>query len=162
MINPKARPCDEGAIRSVRPVPARAARGGGREKFWILAATILGSTMAFVDESVVNVALPAIETDLKAPVAAIQWLVNAYTLCLAALMLIGGAAGDRMGRRRIFVTGAAVFAIGSLWCGLSPTIAQLIAARALQGVGAAFLIPSSLAIIGASIDQIGRASCRER
>jgi EmrB/QacA subfamily drug resistance transporter len=161
MINPKARPCDEGAIRSVRPVPhlppqAGAARGGGSEKFWILAATILGSTMAFVDESVVNVALPAIETDLKAPVAVIQWLVNAYTLCLAALMLIGGAAGDRMGRRRIFVTGAAVFATGSLWCGLSVTIAQLIAARALQGIGAAFLIPSSLAIIGASIDPAER------
>ena len=81
--------------------------------------------MAFVDESVVNVALPAIETDLKAPVAVIQWLVNAYTLCLAALMLIGGAAGDRLGRRRIFVAGAAVFAVGSLWCGLSPTLAQL-------------------------------------
>jgi EmrB/QacA subfamily drug resistance transporter len=112
--------------------------------------------MAFVDESVVNVALPAIEADLKAPVAVIQWLVNAYTLCVAALMLIGGAAGDRLGRRRVFVTGAAIFAIGSVWCGLSPTIAQLIAARALQGIGAALLIPSSLAIIGASIDPAER------
>jgi EmrB/QacA subfamily drug resistance transporter len=115
--------------------------------------------MAFVDESVVNVALPAIEADLKAPVAVIQWLVNAYTLCVASLMLISGAAGDRLGRRRVFVIGAAVFALGSAWCGLSPTIAQLIAARVLQGVGAALLIPSSLAIIGASIDpaQRGRA-----
>src|ERR1700731_3367120 len=152
MNNPKARPCDEAAIRSVRPDPGCVAS----QKFWILAATILGSTMAFVDESVVNVALPAIEADLKAPVAVIQWLVNAYTLCVAALMLIGGAAGDRLGRRRVFVTGAAIFAIGSLWCGFSPTVAQLIAARALQGIGAALLIPSSLAIIGASIDPADR------
>jgi EmrB/QacA subfamily drug resistance transporter len=157
MINPKARPCDEAVIRSVRPArQAGEGWGGSRQKFWILAATILGSSMAFVDESVVNVALPAIEADLKAPVAVIQWLVNAYTLCLASLMLIGGAAGDRLGRRRVFVTGTAIFAVGSLWCGLSPTTAQLIAARALQGVGAALLVPSSLAIIGASIDPAER------
>jgi EmrB/QacA subfamily drug resistance transporter len=131
----------------VRPDPDCVAR----QKFWILAATILGSSMAFVDESVVNVALPAIEADLKAPLEVIQWLVNAYTLCVAALMLIGGAAGDRLGRRRMFVIGAGVFALGSAWCGLSPSVAQLIAARALQGIWAAFLIPSSLAIIGASI-----------
>src|SRR5260370_985044 len=112
--------------------------------------------MAFVDESGVNVALPAIEADLKAPAAVIQWLVNAYTLCVASLMLIGGAAGDRLGRRRVFVIGAAIFAVGSVWCGLSPTINQLIAARALQGLGAALLIPSSLAIIGASIDPAER------
>jgi EmrB/QacA subfamily drug resistance transporter len=152
MINPRARPCDEAAIRSVRPDPSCVAR----QKFWVLAVTILGSTMAFVDESVVNVALPAIEADLTAPVAVIQWLVNAYTLCVAALMLIGGAAGDRLGRRRVFVAGAAIFAIGSVWCGLSPSVAQLIAARALQGIGAAFMIPSSLAIIGASIDPAER------
>jgi EmrB/QacA subfamily drug resistance transporter len=152
MINPKARPCDEAAIRSVRPDP----RCVASQKSWILAATILGSTMAFVDESVVNVALPAIEADLRAPVAVIQWLVNAYTLCVASLMLIGGAAGDRWGRRRVFVIGAAIFAIGSVWCGLSPTIAQLLAARGLQGIGAALLIPSSLAIIGASIDPAER------
>ncbi|HEY6255566.1 MAG TPA: DHA2 family efflux MFS transporter permease subunit [Xanthobacteraceae bacterium] len=152
MINPKARPCDEAAIRSVRPDPRCVASA----KIWILAATILGSTMAFVDESVVNVALPAIEADLTAPVAIIQWLVNAYTLCVAALMLIGGAAGDRFGRRLVFVVGAGIFAAGSVWCGVSPTIAQLIAARALQGIGAALLIPSSLAIIGASIDPAER------
>jgi EmrB/QacA subfamily drug resistance transporter len=152
VINPKARPCDEAVIRSVRPDPDCVAR----QKLWILAATILGSTMAFVDESVVNVALPAIEADLKAPVAIIQWLVNAYTLCVAALMLIGGAAGDRLGRRRVFVVGASVFALGSIWCGLSPSVAQLITARAVQGIGAAFLIPSSLAIIGASIAEAER------
>jgi EmrB/QacA subfamily drug resistance transporter len=152
VINPKARPCDEGAIRSVRPDPGCIAS----QKFWILAVTILGSTMAFVDESVVNVALPAIEADLKAPVAVIQWLVNAYTLCVASLMLIGGAAGDRLGRRRVFVVGAGIFALGSLWCGVSPTVVQLIAARAAQGIGAALLIPSSLAIIGASIDAAER------
>src|ERR1700722_14650152 len=109
MINPKARPCDEAAIRSVRPDPNCVAS----EKIWILAATILGSTMAFVDESVVNVALPAIEADLKAPVEVIQWLVNAYTLCVAALMLIGGAAGDRLGRRRVFVLGGFFFSARS-------------------------------------------------
>jgi EmrB/QacA subfamily drug resistance transporter len=152
VINPKARPCDEAAIRSVTPDP----RCVASQKFWILVATILGSTMAFVDESVVNVALPAIESDLEAPVAIIQWLINAYTLCLAALMLIGGAAGDRLGRRRIFVIGAGLFAAASLWCGLAPDVVQLIAARALQGIGAAFLIPSSLAIIGASIDAAER------
>jgi EmrB/QacA subfamily drug resistance transporter len=152
VINPKAIPCDEAAIRSVRPDPNCLAA----QKFWILAATILGSTMAFVDESVVNVALPAIEADLKAPVAIIQWLVNAYTLCVAALMLIGGAAGDRLGRRRVFVIGAGIFALASVWCGLSPSVAQLIAARAAQGIGAALLIPSSLAIIGASIDPAER------
>ncbi len=152
MINPKAGPCDEAAIRSVRPDPSCVAA----KKFWILAATILGSSMAFVDESVVNVALPAIEADLKVAVGVIQWLVNAYTLCVASLMLIGGAAGDRLGRRKVFITGAAVFALGSVWCGLSPTVAQLIAARALQGIGAALLIPSSLAIIGASIDPAER------
>jgi EmrB/QacA subfamily drug resistance transporter len=139
----------------IRSAPADPGFRAG-PRFWIVVATILGSTMAFIDESVVNVALPAIESDLRASVTTIQWLVNAYTLCVASLMLIGGAAGDRLGRRRIFVIGAGTFALASAWCGLSPTVSQLIAARALQGIGAALLIPSSLAIIGASFDQSER------
>jgi EmrB/QacA subfamily drug resistance transporter len=123
---------------------------------WILVATILGSTMAFIDESVVNVALPAIEADLKTSVVVIQWLINAYTLCLAALLLVGGAFGDQLGRRRIFVIGICIFAASSVWCGFAQSTAQLILARAVQGIGAALLIPCSLAIIGASFDEAER------
>ena len=152
MINPKARPCGEAAIRST-PVAAPCSTSA---KPWVLAATILASTIAYVDESVVNVALPAIETDLATSVVVIQWLVNAYTLCLSAFLLLGGAAGDIYGRRRIFVVGIATFAVASLWCGFSPTVAQLILARAIQGFGAALLIPCSLAIIGATFEESER------
>jgi EmrB/QacA subfamily drug resistance transporter len=152
MSTARARPCEIGTIESVRSQPTCAERA----KPWVLAATILGSSLAFIDESIVNVALPAIETNLNASAAVIQWLINAYTLCLAALLLIGGAAGDRFGRRLIFVAGIAVFAAASLWCGLSPNVGQLIAARAVQGVGAALLIPCSLAIIGATFDETER------
>ncbi len=123
---------------------------------WVLLATILASSIAYIDESVVTVALPAIETDLATSVAVIQWLVNAYTLCLSAFLLTGGAAGDLFGRRRMFVTGTAIFAAASLWCGLSPNITQLILARSVQGIGAALLIPCSLAIIGATFDESER------
>ncbi|MGA3140730.1 MAG: MFS transporter, partial [Xanthobacteraceae bacterium] len=116
----------------------------------------MASATANIDESVVNVALPVIEKDLAASVEVIQWLVNAYTLCLSALLLVGGAAADRYGRRKIFIIGLAVFAAASLWCGVSPSIAQLIAARAVQGVGAALLVPCSLALIGASFDESER------
>jgi EmrB/QacA subfamily drug resistance transporter len=152
VINPRASPCDEGAIRSVRDT----ATCRDQQKRWVLAVTILASTMAYVDESVVNVALPAIETDLGTSVVVIQWLVNAYTLSLSALVLIGGAAGDHFGRRFIFVTGTVIFAAASLWCGLSGSTAQLIAARVAQGAGAALLIPCSLAIIGASFSEAER------
>ena len=97
----------------------------------MLLATILASGIANIDKSIVNVALPAIETDLATSVVVIQWLVNAYTLCLSAFLLGGGSAGDLFGRRRIFIVGIAIFAAASLWCGLSPTIAQLILARAI-------------------------------
>jgi EmrB/QacA subfamily drug resistance transporter len=152
MIYSRAQPCDEAAIRATaaaRNCPANA-------KPWVLAATILASSIAYIDGSVVNVALPAIETELAASVAVVQWLVNAYTLCLSAFVLTGGAAGDLFGRRRVFVVGIAIFAAASIWCGLSPTIAQLILARAIQGVGAALLIPCSLAIIGATFDDAER------
>jgi EmrB/QacA subfamily drug resistance transporter len=151
-INPKARPCDEAAIRSTRAAQNCAAAA----KPWVLVAAILASSISYVDESVVNVALPAIETDLATSVVVVQWLVNAYTLCLSAFLLIGGAAGDLFGRRRIFVVGVAIFAAASVWCGFSPNITQLIVARAIQGVGAALLIPCSLAIIGATFDDTER------
>src|SRR6266852_7218620 len=100
---------------------------------------------------VVNVALPVISKDLATFLAVIQWVINAYTLCLAAFLLVGGAAGDQIGRRRVFVIGIAIFAIASVWCGLSPNVPQLIIARAIQGIGAALLFPCSLALIGAWI-----------
>jgi EmrB/QacA subfamily drug resistance transporter len=146
------RPCDEAAIQLTRAVRDCAASA----KPWVLVATILASSIAYIDESVVNVALPAIESELQTSVAVIQWLVNAYTLCLSAFLLTGGAAGDLFGRRRIFVVGLAIFAVTSIWCGLSPNIAQLILARATQGVGAALLIPCALAIIGATFEESER------
>ncbi len=149
MINPNARPCDEGTIRAVRPEEDC----GASRKKWVLAVTVLASTMAFIDGSVVNVALPAIEADLGASVAVIQWLINAYTLSMAALLLIGGAAGDRFGRRRVFLLGVVSFAVASAGCGFSTGVGQLILARALQGVGAALLVPCSLAILGAAFDE---------
>ena len=120
---------------------------------WVLAATILGSSMAFIDGSVVSVALPAMQADLAAPVSQAQWVVNAYMLLLGALILIGGAAGDRFGRRRIFVIGVLAFTAASVACGMAPNAAGLIAARALQGIGGALLVPSSLAIISAAFPE---------
>ena len=152
MINSRAQPCDEAAIRATTAAGNCAASA----KPWVLAATILASSIAYIDGSVVNVALPAIETDLATSVAVIQWLVNAYMLCLSAFVLTGGAAGDLFGRRRIFIVGIAIFAAASIWCGLSPSIAHLILARAVQGVGAALLSPCSLAIIGATFDDAER------
>jgi EmrB/QacA subfamily drug resistance transporter len=149
MANPKPRPCDEAAIRSVSAGSDCAAAS----KPWVLAVTIMASTISYIDESVVNIALPTIEADLKTSAATVQWLVNAYMLSLTALVLVGGAAGDQLGRRRVFITGTAIFAAASLWCGLSYDIASLIVARAVQGGGEALLIPCSLAIIGATFDE---------
>ncbi len=126
---------------------------------WVLAATILGSSMAFIDGAVVNVALPAIQADVEATLAGLQWVVNGYMLMLGALILVGGAAGDRFGRRRVFTIGIVVFMIASLACALAPNLPTLVAARALQGVGGALLVPSSLSIISASFaaQERGRA-----
>nr|AVR52584.1 MFS transporter [Streptomyces sp. FXJ1.235] len=126
---------------------------------WILFTTVLGSTMALLDSTVVNVALPRIGRDLDADLAALQWTVNAYMLTLAGLILLGGSLGDRYGRRKIFVLGVVWFAVASLLCGLAPNAGVLIAARALQGVGGALLTPGSLALIQASFhpDDRGRA-----
>src|SRR3982074_894070 len=134
---------------------ARICTGGciDHQKRWVLAVTILSSTMAYVGQAVLDVALPAIERDLGTSVVIIQWLVNAYTLSLTARLLVGRAAGDRYRRRRRFVIGTGVSAAASIGCGLSTGIAQLILARAIQGAGAALLIPCSLAIIGASFTE---------
>ncbi|MFJ3876196.1 DHA2 family efflux MFS transporter permease subunit [Streptomyces sp. NPDC090077] len=143
------------------PVPAPAAEPavalGSAQGRWIVAATVLGSAMALLDSTVVNVALPRIGQDLGADMAVLQWTVNAYLLTLAALILVGGALGDRFGRRRIFVLGVVWFAAGSLLCGLAPNAGVLIAARALQGVGGALLTPGSLALIQGSIRADDRA-----
>jgi len=114
--------------------------------------------MAFVDESVVNVALPTIQADLGTTLAAMQWVINAYTLCMSALLLVGGAAADRFGRRVVFLIGIVSFTLASIACGCAPDIGSLIAARAIQGVAAALLIPCSLAIIGAAFDEQERGA----
>jgi EmrB/QacA subfamily drug resistance transporter len=126
---------------------------------WVLFATILASCMAFIDSSALNVALPALQAGLHASGAQLLWIVNAYLLMLAALILIGGSLGDKLGRKKIFMLGIGLFMLASLACGLAPTIELLIGARVAQGVGGALMIPGSLAIIGASFgdDRRGRA-----
>jgi MFS family permease len=123
---------------------------------FILAATILASAMGFIDGSVVTIALPSIERDLLAPFETIQWVVNGYTLTLGSVILIGGAAGDRYGRRRTFLIGIAIFTAASIACALAPGITMLIGARLVQGIGAALMIPQSLAIITASFPKTVR------
>lgn len=120
---------------------------------WVLAATILASSMAFIDGTVVNVALPFLQTDLNATAIGIQWVVEAYSLFLSALLLVGGSLGDLYGRRRIFNIGVVIFAVASALCGFAANIEQLIVARALQGIGGALLVPGSLALISASFDE---------
>jgi EmrB/QacA subfamily drug resistance transporter len=148
-------PCDEGVIRSERvatPCPARSGR-------WVLAATIIGSSMVFIDGTVVNVALPVLQRELNATVADVQWVVESYALFLSALILVGGSLGDLYGRRRVFAIGVGIFAVASAWCGLAADPIQLIIARAVQGIGGALLVPGSLAIISACFgdEQRGRA-----
>ncbi len=122
-------------------------RSSGR---WVLAASVLGSGMAFIDGTVVTVALPVLQRDLGIAVATAQWIVESYALFLSSLVLVGGALADRWGRRRVFVLGTVLFAAASLACGLAPNAAWLIAARGIQGIGAALLVPSSLAMLGAA------------
>lgn len=123
---------------------------------YVLAATILGSSMAFIDGTVVNVALPALQNALHASITDVQWVVESYALLLAALLLVGGALGDRFGRRKVYVVGVAIFAAASAWCGLAQNIDTLIWARSIQGLGAALLIPGSLALITASFPESTR------
>jgi len=142
-------PCDENVIRA-GPDTAPCSKARGR---WILAATILASSMAFIDGTVVNVALPALQTNLNATAVDVQWVIESYALLLSALLLVGGSLGDHYGRRRIFLLGVAIFAIASGACGLAGNIRQLIGARAIQGFGAALLVPGSLAIISNSFSE---------
>jgi EmrB/QacA subfamily drug resistance transporter len=145
-------PCDGGIAGTVRPRPCHHAR-------LTLVASILASSLAFVDGSVVNVALPAIGDDVGADASGLQWIVNGYLLPLSALLLLGGAAGDRYARRRLFLAGIALFAVASLLCALAPSLELLIAGRVLQGIASAMLMPNSLALLGAAFagEERGRA-----
>jgi EmrB/QacA subfamily drug resistance transporter len=142
-------PCDEAAIRH----GSIAAPCTATSKRWVLVAAIIGSSMAFIDGTVVNVALPAMQRDLRADAFEAQWVVESYALFLAALLLVGGSLGDRFGRRKVFSIGVAIFGVASLACAASRDVQQLIAARAVQGVGAALLVPGSLALISATFAQ---------
>ena len=142
-------PCDASVIRSA-PAAAPCSKSSGP---WVLAATTLASSMAFIDGTVVNVALPALQTNLTATAADVQWVIESYALLLSALLLVGGSLGDHYGRRRVFLLGVVIFAVASGLCGFAGNIRQLIAARALQGFGAALLVPGSLAIISNSFSE---------
>jgi EmrB/QacA subfamily drug resistance transporter len=142
-------PCDEGVILA-SPISAPCRQAA---KPWILTATILASSMAFIDGTVVNVALGALQREFDATLVGVQWVVEAYALFLASLVLVGGSLGDFYGRRRVFALGIAVFAVASVACGLARDINELILARVAQGIGAALLVPGSLAIIGASFPE---------
>jgi EmrB/QacA subfamily drug resistance transporter len=140
-------PCDEGAILGSRDCPPVS------NGIWILTASILGSSMTFIDGTVVNVALPALQSALHATMAEVQWVVESYALFLAALLLIGGSLGDLYGRRKVFVAGVVIFSAASAWCGFAADITQLIVARGVQGVGGALLVPGSLALISANFSK---------
>ena len=148
-------PCDEGVLRGT-PAPPGAPPERGP---WVLATAILGSSMAFVDGTAVNVAMPALQASFGASVTGAQWVVEAYALSLAAVLLTGGSLGDLYGRRKVFAIGVLVFAAASVWCGLSRTTGELMAARGLQGIGGALLVPNSLALISGSFseDERGQA-----
>jgi EmrB/QacA subfamily drug resistance transporter len=145
-------PCDEGVVLGA-PRSATCKRSG---RPWILAVTILGSSLAFIDGTVIVVALPAIQNAFHSTVAGVQWIIESYALFLSSLLLVGGAAGDRFGRSRIYLVGIVIFTAASAWCGLSTDIQELIFARALQGIGGALLVPGSLAIISATYDDEDR------
>jgi EmrB/QacA subfamily drug resistance transporter len=149
-------PCDE-LIVSARK--GKSTSCGKAQRRWTLAAMILGSSMVFIDGTVVNVALPALQKSLSATVTDVQWVIEAYALFLAALLLLGGSLGDQYGRKKIYAIGVSVFALASVWCGFSSNIHQLMAARAVQGIGGALLVPGSLAIISATFseEERGRA-----
>lgn len=126
------------------------ARGEGK---WVLLVTILGSGMAFIDSTAMNVVLPVLQHELDATIPQMQWIVEAYAIFMSSLMLLGGALGDKFGRKRLFALGVVIFSSASIWCGLAPNTAHLIVARAFQGVGGALLVPGSLAIINVSFSE---------
>lgn len=146
MANLAKPPCDEGAI-----LAAASGRPCAGSASWVLAATILASSMAFIDGTAVNVALPALQSSLHATITDVQWVVESYALSLAALLLTGGSLGDLYGHRKVFTIGVVLFSVASAWCGVAANIGQLIAARGLQGIGGALLVPGSLALIRAVI-----------
>src|SRR5689334_5076215 len=123
---------------------------------WTLVATIIGSSLTFVDATVVNVALPALQDALHATITDVQWVIEAYALLLGGLMLVGGSLGDQFGRKRVFLIGVWIFTIASIGCALAASTRTLIAARAVQGAGAALLVPGSLAIISATFSGADR------
>src|SRR5215217_2221805 len=141
-------PCDVGVINRTRG----AAPCHPSSRPWVIAAASLGSGMAFLDSTVMNVTLPAVQVNLDLSAREVQWVYGAFALVLAAFLLVGGTLGDHYGRRRVFVLGAAIFAAASVWCALAPGVGQLVAARAVQGAGGALLVPASLAIVGASFE----------
>ncbi len=144
-------PCDEALILTGRPgICAEELRP------WVLLATILGSSMSFIDGTAVNVALPALQSSLHATVVDVQWVIESYGLFLSALILVGGALGDSLGRRAMFSLGVTGFAVASIGCGFSMSIRSLLIWRSAQGIAAAFLVPSSLAIISSSFDEKSR------
>lgn len=149
MLSHTRGPCDEMKVRWDGDVKD-CGRSTGR---WVLAAAILGSSITFIDGTVVNVALPILQEELRASVAGAQWIVESYALMLASLILVGGSLGDRLGRRRVFMTGVALFGVASLWCGLTGGIVGLVIARSVQGIGAALLVPGSLALISANFEK---------
>lgn len=157
MISQLKQPCDEAVVHSASEsivsasITDKYAAGN-----WVLATTIIGSSMTFIDGTVINVTLPVLQSKLNASTAQAQWIVESYALTLSALILVGGALGDKYGRRRLFNLGIVVFTVASLLCGLVSDINQLIFARAVQGIGAALLVPGSLAIISATFDKKSR------
>ncbi|MGH8177203.1 MAG: MFS transporter [Steroidobacter sp.] len=151
MFSNVRQPCDEALVRS-HPEAADCGRAGR----WVLTSAILGSSITFIDGTVVNVVLPVLQRELDANVTEAQWIVESYALTLAALILVGGSLGDRLGRRRIFSAGVLIFGFASIWCGLAASITQLIIARGVQGVGAALLVPGSLALISANFPRARR------
>jgi EmrB/QacA subfamily drug resistance transporter len=145
-------PCDEAVIRT----GSANSPCSKKSQSWVLAATVLGSSMAFIDGTVVNVALPALQSSLHATVVDVQWVIESYGLFLSALILIGGVLGDSLGRRKMFLLGVCLFGAASAGCGLSSSIQSLVIWRSVQGIAAAFLVPGSLAIISASFEESSR------
>ncbi len=144
-------PCKEVPFRQ-GAVPGVGVSSGN----WVLAATVLGSSIEFIDGTVVNVALPSLQRSFGATGSQVQWVVEAYALFLSALLLVGGSFGDRFGMRKTFLVGVVLFACASMWCGVSSSITQLLMARCLQGVGGALLVPNSLALLSASFSETQR------
>lgn len=145
-------PCDEAVVE----VGARGTPCAEKSRRWVLAATILGSSMAFIDSTAVNVALPALQSSLHATVVDVQWVIEAYGLFLSSLILVGGALGDSFGRRAMFLFGVAGFAVASAGCGFSSSVRALVLWRSVQGVAGAFMVPGSLSIISSSFDEASR------